>query len=344
MEQFQSNPIQSNKREVLPGMENIESELSKTQTAIENGELKPEKKKKLERVLRKFLRMTRNIAFAGSVLAVANHERTHDDLNVETVGSEKVYTHPDAQTTHILNVLAGKESMTEGDLLIQIRNILAHKADEKGVKFDKSPNEMSIDELDAAFTSLGGGNKPGEMKAGLEAQMAHVQEKSEYLRAEGKEKEIYELIWKMEEECGNPRIRFAAEAIGFTPFKSFEGNSHYDPVNNVVYMSINRLWENMTSHQDSFFGEMAHAKQFNDDQISSYLNQISDFVRVFKAGGFDMNKLSESYHDLYATPGAVEHEAHAVLEPYLRDKYGKYFISYKDYRDMKDKKQESNEE
>lgn len=78
----------------------------------------------------------------------------------------------------------------------------------------------------------------------------------------------------------------------------------------------------MEDPRGDLFAESAHAKQFNDDQIGSYLREIQRLSAMARNIITSGNSLESAYQKEYKTPGTIEHEAHKVIEPYLINKYG----------------------
>jgi hypothetical protein len=306
--------------------------------SIDEDKLSPEQKsaflkvkEKIFNVSKKFIRTAEWITIITGVLHFANYERTHSELEKKiNEKGEITYSHEDQRTTHLLNILAGKEKFNESDFMSDIRPLISFFCDKYNLSLPKNIGEMSIDEIDKFIFDNQDliNSKVGEKRLPFERGDFKKQMFNE-LRAlnipndtteSTPNKNLYDLVWTLEEECGNPRVRFNEENIGFSPFKDFKGVSHYDPINNIVYINMYDLTAGDNKY-GTFFPEMSHADQFNKNQIASYLNACGDFLSVFKKAGFNSNKISLEYGKLYNKPGSIEHEAHKLIEPYLKNKY-----------------------
>ena len=309
--------------------------LKKEIESVDESKLTPEQKstflkikEKIFNITKKFIRTAEWVTLVTGVLGVANYERTHSNLvEKNNEKNEVTYSHKDQRTTHLLNILARKEKFNESDLMSDIRPLIDKACEEGKVSLPKSVDEMSLDDIDKFLVENQKALLPNDSKEKLMLLGDFKKEFIDELVLMNKKddtiknipnKDLYNLVWQLEEECGNPEIRFNEEKIGFTPFKEFQGKSHYDPINNVIYIDRYDLTYNNFS---SFFPEMSHANQFNKNQIGSYLNVCTDFLSIFKKAGFDSYKIGREYNNRYYQPGSVEHEAHQVIEPYLKNKY-----------------------
>ncbi len=314
---------------------NLKKELS----SIDEEKLSPEQKSKIQKIKekifnkkKKFIRITEAVVLISGVFAVVNHERAHSDLieNKNEKG-EIVYSHEDQRTTHLLNILAGKEKFDNSDLMFQVRPIMEAICNKNNLSLPKNIDQMSLTEIDKfIFDNQDALNsqdddapemKLGDIEKELTEDLENMNGRITDTTENKPNKDLYNLVWTLEKECGNPRIRFYEENIGFTPFPGFEGSEHYNPLKNIIYISKYSL---VPAKYGSIVDEMSHAKQFNNDQVKTYLNVCSNFLSIFKKAGFNSNKISGEYNKLYSRPGTFEYEAHQVIEPYLKNKY-KFF-------------------
>ncbi len=302
---------------------------------VKEEDLSPEKKiewqkikEKTLNVVKKFLRITQRTILVGSVLAVGNYYRTHDSLTKTTnEKGEFVYHHPDRETDHLLNVMAGREKMTLGDKLIEYMGLFEEILKKRNIEIPSNFRTMSLDELDAFLftTKIDTGMHRGDLKKDLEREVeifnGNFSDTTSNFKAA---KNLYDLVWRLEEECGNPRIKFESEDIHFTPIKDYQGARHYDPVNNIIYVSFWDLGRWSNHAEASLMAEMSHAKQFNDNQVTTYLNMTADFLSVLTKSGFTIDSIADNYKKTYDNPGTFEHEAHRIIQPYLEKKYQLY--------------------
>lgn len=324
-----------NSHETIRNLEDTIKVLELKFSTVEKKNLSEKAKNKLEKaknkfidISKKFLRTVKWVSVIGGGLAVANFERTHSDLKITNNQDGTIeYTHEDAQTTHLLNILAGKENFTIEDVRKELDVYIEEYLSEKNLNTDKEISKMSLQEIDDFFAAhaaeIDTTFRAGDIIDEYNDELRGLNETFTNLDLHGYvvNKKIYELVWQLEQECGNPRIRFTSEKIKFTPVSAYQGSSHYDPINNIIYIDP---WSITGGDQrgSDFFSEMSHAKQFNDHQVGSYLQAISDFLKAFKEGGF--SGIADSYKDLYKEPGTIENDAHEIIEPYLHNKYKFY--------------------
>ncbi|MBP6912786.1 MAG: hypothetical protein KBB86_02530 [Candidatus Pacebacteria bacterium] len=334
-----NNEKQVDKDQLIYNLENKVSDLTEKLKQIDELKLDTEQKSKFEKIKDRIFNITRKtfntvkwISIIGGTIGIANHERTHSDLEILTnPDGTHVYKHEDERTTHYLNILAGRDTFTEQDLRFEYDNVIKECYKSKIDNLEKKVEDMTIEELDSAFVKFSSepdefGNKPedpvqlGEMVKGFKNtlnRLNDIRARSTDLKPNG---DMYELVWQMEQECGNPRIRLVTEDIHHGILAKFNG-LHYDALNNMLHIDLDDLSPKQSILAgEGFVSEMSHAKQFNDNQVSSYLNLISDIVHVLKVSKYKSD-IHKEYKKLYHQPGTIEHEAHEIIEPYLERKY-----------------------
>lgn len=304
--------------------------------SIEKSELDLDQKKRFEKIKEKiknisfkFIKTIKWIALLASTIGVVNYELVHTKLDITNKpDGTREYRHKDARTTHLLNMLAGREKMTEEDLRIDYNAIVRETAKQMKYKLSKDPDKMTLDELDEAVFEIslkkGEDVEKGDFKKDFQKELArhNTVDTSTWHPNEN----IYELVWQLEQEAGNPKVRFNSEDLHFIPFSSPDGRLHYSAVKNTIFISS----DDFTAHHgyagaSNLVAELSHGKQMNDHPISTALNEVADLSKVFVHGGFNLDKLTDEYHKLYSTPGSVEHEAHELIEPYLLKKYKLFY-------------------
>lgn len=142
---------------------------------------------------------------------------------------------------------------------------------------------------------------------------------------EDKVKEIYNLVWAVEQECGNPKIRFQTKGpsiFGVALSDEDTYRPHYNPSENTLYLPMDMFVEQTWGYKHTL-AEMSHSKQLKDNPVEFYFKVASSFLRIFSKGGFNMEKLSEAQREEYKISGSLENEAHSVIEPGLTEKYEK---------------------
>lgn len=293
----------------------------------------PEQKRKLNslrekvaKATKKFFKLGRNLTFVGLIAMGVDYYVTHPDIEAEDDGKGNIeYIHPDAKTTHILNVLAGRDSISFEEALENARGIFQTRAEALGIKLPSDFDTYNIDQMDNFFVTAlnekSGGEpaKPGELKDYFY--------EYQYLKKmdvpEDKVKEMYNLVWEIERECGNPKIRFQTNGpstLGIALSSEDTYRPHYGPIENTLYLPMDMFVEQAVGYQD-LLAEMSHAKQLKDNPTGFYFKAGSSLLRIFSKGGFDMGKLYEAQQEEYKISGSLEHEAHSVIEPGLTEKY-----------------------
>lgn len=281
-------------------------------------------RRKAAKIGRRTLRTIGGIAVVAFTAATINYYATHSSLNIMiNKDSTKTYLHPDKGTTHLLNVLAGKEKFTEEDIFIgrrfEIECFLVDPICERYDFIQKQPGGVislikHLDEL------------PSEQIKQLYAYYYRDSAFHKLVKMENNlyfdttkytpDKKIYDLVWTLEQECGNPRVRLIDDLQ----------IDHYNPLNNTIYKSFPFNFRKDSLNRHKYFAklvidEMSHAKQFNDDQIGSYLRGLRDVINIFEHGGLSSKTFSTKYKKTYGEPGTIEHEAHQIIQPYLEKKY-----------------------
>lgn len=277
-------------------------------------------RKKIGEILNRFVRYGRNLTLFGLMTLSVNHYATHPDLKKEhNENDNETYVHPDAKTTHILNILSGKEPITFEEALENHKEWFKTKSEMFGYNIPSNFDDYDIDQFDLFYTTVTRANgydtKPGELK---EILMSEYQKKINL--SEDNQKEIYNLLWKMEEVCGNPKIRFQTEAPFGLP--EYQDRAYFDPATNTIYIPLYNFLK-IPGYNKSLFAEMSHAKQLKDDPINFYLKWGSSALRTFLAGGFNRKRLSNAQKKEYSIPTSMEHEAHSVIQPELEAKFAK---------------------
>lgn len=311
----------------------VEEEALVTAEIIESSSLPTEQKGKLKKGLQgRLKKILRVYAFAASIVGGSiGGPETYDHLSsrykVEEIFSEdstKVYKHQDPETTHIINVLSGKESLTTEDR----KDILIGYLIEKLEIFHKEGKYKDVD-----------------VKEFKEMSLLELEKKSEEFSTESGDhgllitdpspgefdRETYDALWKLEQECGNPKVRFRLNhrkeqsSNPRSPDRSF-----YEPSNNTSFIDIG-LSQMAIDH---YIAELSHAKQYNENPISSRLKNFKDKFKTFKRTLGDQIELEnkgikydpdkvydKAYNKLYKEPDTLEYEAHQIIQPDLKSKF-----------------------
>lgn len=127
----------------------------------------------------------------------------------------------------------------------------------------------------------------------------------------------YSSVWKLEKECGNPRIRFVKEGQLTLASGKFKDADKYDPFTNTILITSDSFFY----PRNGFSDETSHAEQFFSNQLGSYVKATRDFVIVTVVGRFDLSRIEAEYDLLYEKHGSLEYETHEVIKPDLERRY-----------------------
>ncbi len=314
--------------------------------AIETSSLPSKEKKELrnrianslKKMLRIFYFATGLIGVADVVETVATHQYSRYKVESKIVVHGQVeYAHEDKETTHILNLLSGKEKLNDSDR----RNILVDYLStrvgippfEDGSIKQEELNAMPFDklyEIAWSFVVNDNGNDQYFSKKQTIDRMFDV----------GLDKfdpELYNALWQLLMECGNPKVRFSLDQKTNT-----DGRSFYDSKTNTIYICSRK---NNNEYIDHYITELAHANQFSKNPIYSTFLDLRDLFNIQRevvfGGGIDIDVYEDSevraemsQKKLYEQPGTLEHDAHSVIEPKLVERF-KYLTSKSSEKNLK---------
>lgn len=339
------------------------SEIADTYKNINSENLPLEQLDKLEEIRKNVIRSGRKLAITiGSAVGAGvliggiamGVEAAYTTVNYEAnrfvltetvdANGQAIYLHPDARTTHYLNILAGKEKFTEDDLMFAGENTksvdeinkiagaekytdaeVEEKTKEQWIgrfkenaDFHQNPpnmEKMSSEELAIAYSSQISSSASVEDIIEYNKVLKKMfNERANYVSSN---KGMYKLVWELEQEGGNPKIRLIGkDGVSGNPNK----NAFYVPSNNTMYVDIKHLTGDLV-YPAAVVSETSHGKQWADRAfISSLLvirdNGVASVRSLFSGSGF------WAEHDkLYYEPGTLEYQAHKVIQPALEEKY-----------------------
>lgn len=298
---------------------------------------------------------TAGAAAVGGAVQAIGFETSHPAL-AQTVDANGLtaYSHPDERTAHYLNILAGKDRFTDEDLKFanedsrtaeDLNKIAGFEklTDDDVEKIEKGVWEKQLEDTYARYSLplpanldqmssvemglLSSVNPDGsfnseESKAShrqaiiyFEQQMRELYNQREEFRSTAGN-DLYDLVWNLEKECGNPRIRFIGED-NIPPISS-TGREFYVSVNNTMYIVL----DDLTGDTDAVEAEMSHAKQDIDHPVDFLWRSTRDNVEALTQGILSGKGYRKAYDGLlYNKSGSVEYEAHKVIQPELEKKY-----------------------
>jgi hypothetical protein len=331
------HPENAHAIEAIQGLERHAMETLERSAAVAEHGTEEEKRRlvtPLERLKRVALSATRIVgAVSAIVLAAERTQRAATDYDVtESQGPDgAIYTHEDAETTHILNVLAGKEALTEADRIAILRTEAESNADGQGIPLPEDWETLDEDGVKRFIVdTLIGEGKP----VAPEGRAAALQELSDVFTRSFEppsddpdvRRRLYEALWKVERENGNPRIRWDARTApeGMDADRLSVGwhanRDQYSPMTNTVRL---KPFGGMGSKREALVAELSHAKQFTEDDPAARIRLIArgvaDYLRTAARVVKKDASVKDAYDELYAEPGSIEHEAHEVIEPRIAE-------------------------
>jgi len=136
--------------------------------------------------------------------------------------------------------------------------------------------------------------------------------------------ELYQALWMLEQECGNPKVRFLTEERKGISGTLTSGDGHYNPFTNTVFINMNEGEEML----NSLIAEFSHGKQFHKNPLRTSLEGIKNYAWTAKTVFEDWydsgdayslaNRLRDAHAKTYDVPGNLEYEAHEAIEPNLQ--------------------------
>ena len=256
----------------------------------------------------KFLKALSMSVAATTLGLIINHVYQHRN-KVEQHGEN--FTHSDPETEHILNLLCGKESFTEREKLLICKQITEKACQEVNISIPENMDTWSMTE----FIEFNKKNK----KPGLisDSQMEIFQE---VISSNFFMKNLHDVLWKFEKDYGSPNIRWFIEGR--------HRASYYNSITNTINLAADTM---ALDFSEDFIAEMAHAKQFHEKPVSSYITVTIDYAKTLYTSITSNTSFSEEYLKLYDQEGTVEHEAHEIIEKLLEKEAFK--AAAKDYEE-----------
>jgi len=291
-------------------------------------------KRLAERTATCLKRLTQISAIAALGLAV-NHERTAQEVTeTRDESGMMVYTHADPTTTHILNCLTGRETLSEKERFEIFRLSMKESWQSHGVVLPDNYDDLEYEDFVSFYERM----FVKELRKFGDAEARHREAEdqvrllidltlpSRLFSLSGFDPRMYRAIWMMEKEVGAPKIRWND---GIMPTaKGTSGRPYYNPFSHTLYIRP-------VDARSDLAAEAAHSLQFRSSPVDAYLmgaetglrmaGRIADelakrFVTLGKASGenADLNGL---YAEEYARPGSYEHDAHEKIEPDLKKRF-----------------------
>ena len=255
------------------------------------------------------------VSLLGATALTVNYFATHKDkVKAEETSAGINYSHPDEQTTHILNYIAGKEAMTRDERADIMKDVLKRwcHANEVEIPELKGKSEREVAEWFVDNYKVEGKDYIRDVNATLK----HF-EKIIPLRKEWNPK-LYDTLWRLEGGYGSPKIDWALWVNGEN--KSVLSFFSEDKVTSPSYRPFsNKIMVYPNDPLETLMSEFPHAKQFNTDLINIGL-KLTDTAKRIGQEIIKGTSVIEAYQKEYSILGSVEFEAHRVIEPKLKQR------------------------
>lgn len=241
-----------------------------------------------------------------------NYYRTHDEVRKTCIEDQCEYRHPDKETTHILNYIAGKEAMGKEERLELLTSALTGYC--KSLEIEP-PDFSTMNEREAIeYMRKISPPQKYEIHETVDEAIKSMNDllplKREY------NPELYMALWQMENEFGAPYVKWAStRREEESSLGNKLSNSRYNALTNTL-----QIWP--IEPLDTLVAEFTHAQQFNNETIIHYFRYVDDLLRVAGKAATGI-PFVEAYNQEYDTRGTTEYEAHKIIEPQLRERLKK---------------------
>lgn len=257
--------------------------------------------------------LTKGMLFAGvptfallTATLELNHYRTRWKVESTDSSQGTEYHHEDEETTAILNYFAGRGSLPEHIQLAIYRDGIAKIAQSNNYTLPENfatMDKSALLSLTVSYFTPGPNDRnhfssPKEMADTFFLHAIPVYKRND---------QLHELLWKLEQEVGSPRIRFSFTESS----EDGEERAFYRAPTNTAYIFRKNPFNDLVA-------EFAHAEQYDRNHLGSVL---LEFKSMYEASvealskGISFEKAYDSTQ--YPTPGTLEHDAHKIGEQKL---------------------------
>lgn len=273
---------------------------------------------KFARISKKFGKLTGALFLLVSLADIGNYYRTQNSVEIsKDHEGNNVYRHPDPETTHILNYFAGREELRMEEIERNFREQLKFDFSSNGLSIPDDFDSYSIEQIDEWYMSVFPQHKKGDIQKRFAKYVKNIPVKIT------PSEDIYDFVWQLEDEVGNPKIRFHSPGKRIVLGRD---KSYYSRPWHTLHIEMSRLKRDLLP-------ELAHSKQFRGGGVSQYvestLRGVRDFIKVgvraISNADFSVPviPIGPELEKTYDEPGSIEYEAHREIELDLRAKYGR---------------------
>jgi|GEM_PF-2993578 len=285
-------------------------------TLEQSGLQQSQKAKYKEKIGLYFKRGLRMALYGGALLFAAgtvDYQLTKYkvDAKDKKQSSGIEYTHQDLETTHNLNLLSGKDPMTERDKIKFVAEFLSRNVAIK--ESVEKLEQLTEAELLAKAKAVYGGNYAKSIKT-----IDDLMDSQDINPVPEKfDPELYAALWKLEQSVGNPKVRLKSGSPEISIFKLHGPNrSFYGFSTNTVYINLARNEEELST----IIAEASHGKQFRTNPVQTAFRAMRDYAKTLRRA-IVSGHLNSAYDKLYEEPGSIENEAHQIIEKKLQKEF-----------------------
>jgi hypothetical protein len=291
----------------------------------------PSKAQALREKITSALSKVNKLVLASSLvffsIAATQHHTTRWKVETKTdpVTNEQIFEHEDPETTHIINILSGKEKITKDEQIKLLKELLASEyflpyiqengiftGNEEGIM---NASEDEIIQILRAIEINKRNNSDDKTSQNNEITDDELLKNYAQVGDDIYDPEVYKTLWKLTQDGGNPKIRLQFD----TKVWDKSRDASYDYVNNVIYI---RPSANNQIAIESFIDEISHGKQFSEKPYSTRGQALIDIlIKVPKNMILNQEGPINAYNQLYGKEGTMEHEAHSKIEPTIKKEY-----------------------
>ena len=259
-------------------------------------------------------------------LIQGNHWRTSYTVLSSGSGEDIVYIHEDERTTNIVNYLTGEGEFPKEERLPVYRQHIKNLLEKAKMPVPENIHSMEYKELNELAIKQYKLEYPRHPKsqAALEARIDKLFEQAVRPPLEGFGPDVDGKIWRLLIDVGSPKVRWMEEQdelpAQFVAYSGEDKKSFYDPTGNTLYILYN-------SSVKELLNEVAHAKQFREAQITSWIRLLGASAISFWNAGADPKSFFGCYSSNYRDPTSFEGEAHGAIKEALLQKHGLQIVN-----------------
>ncbi|OGJ02520.1 hypothetical protein A3G06_01285 [Candidatus Nomurabacteria bacterium RIFCSPLOWO2_12_FULL_46_14] len=254
----------------------------------------------------------------NSIEALQSQPKPRDEVIKGIWFTGQEYRHTDEETTHILNYMAGRDTLSEEEVVRLVKERWMTYLDTTITLPENISLRDAADSV-AAHWPISRTEKLPEIL---------LDEYNNFPRFLMPNDNLYSAIWQLEQEVGAPKVRLVNTKSGRSWYKF---NSNLAGINfphvllDTLIITTDEQGQERTEHRHTLnpkhlLAEYAHAQQRAEDPFRSIVRKTIDDKRTqARADSLNISRYSAQLHE-YSIPGTIEHEAHKIIEPQLKNR------------------------